>query len=63
MAKIVTELYDDIWANFDKEMIKEAYKLLKTRLKRNEIPLKILKNKKVLDMGCGSGRYSIALKS
>lgn len=62
MVKKVTDLYDDIWSNFDKEMVNEAYLLLKTRLERNKIPLKLLKNKRVLDMGCGSGRYSIALK-
>lgn len=40
----------------------EALNLLLTRLKRNNISFRIIKNKTVLDMGCGSGRYSYALK-
>ena len=40
----------------------EALDLLSTRLKKNNINSNIIKNKIVLDMGCGSGRYSYALK-
>jgi len=62
MSKTVTDLYDNIWNNFDKEMVDEAVQLLSTRLKRNKVSLNLIKNKIVLDDGCGSGRYSIALK-
>lgn len=62
MVKQVTELYDDIWANFDREMVDEALELLSIRLKRNNISLDFFKDQQVLDMGCGSGRYSTAIK-
>ena len=58
----VTKLYDEIWSNFDKQMIDEAIELLKIRWKRNGLSWNLIKDKTVLDMGCGSGRYSIALK-
>jgi ubiquinone/menaquinone biosynthesis C-methylase UbiE len=58
----VTDLYDEIWNHFDNDIVKEAVELLSIRLKRNNIPLDILKDKIVLDNGCGSGRYTVALK-
>ncbi len=61
-AKEVTDLYDDVWSNFDQAMVEEAFQLLLTRVLRNNIPIDIFKDKTVLDMGCGSGRYSIAIK-
>lgn len=45
-----------------KKQCREAYKLLKKRLKANKLKANIIKNKKVLDMGCENGRYSYALK-
>ena len=47
---------------FGKKEVDEAYKLLKARLKLNKINLNIIKNKNVIDIGCGTGRYSKALK-
>ena len=41
----------------------EAASLLDARLSRNEIPRAALAGKRVLDSGCGSGRYSQALIS
>jgi SAM-dependent methyltransferase len=40
----------------------EAYNLLFKRWKINKIPISIIKKKTILDVGCGSGRYSWALK-
>jgi len=40
----------------------EAFQLLSTRLSKNNINLNLIKNKIVLDMGCGNGRYCYALK-
>jgi SAM-dependent methyltransferase len=40
----------------------ETFNNLKIRLRRNKIPIKIIKGKKVLDFGCGNGRYSLALR-
>jgi len=62
MVKEVTNLYDDVWANFDQPMVEEAFQLLLTRILRNNLPIDLFKDKVVLDMGCGSGRYSIAIK-
>lgn len=56
------KLYDNIWNSLNWDMVTEATELLKTRFKRNKISISLIKNKIVLDMGCGSGRYSIALK-
>src|SRR3989344_398319 len=61
-AKEVTDLYDDVWNNFDQAMVEEAFQLLLTRILRNNLPIDLFKDKTVLDMGCGSGRYSIAIK-
>ena len=47
---------------FGKDQVDEAYKLIKARLKINKIKLSIIKNKHVIDIGCGTGRYSEALK-
>lgn len=46
---------------FTKIHYAEAYHLLKTRFKKNKINLNIIKNKNVIDIGCGEGRYSKAL--
>lgn len=56
-----SDLYSSLWENFKTETVtKESHVLLRKRL-----PLPIIhqwiKKKTVLDMGCGSGRYSIAL--
>ena len=40
---------------FTKTHYVEAYHLLKTRLKKNKINLNIIKNKNVIDIGCGKG--------
>ncbi len=46
---------------FGTNEINEATNLLKIRLKKNNINLNLIKNKNVIDIGCGSGRYSEAL--
>jgi len=60
--KQIIKMYDNIWESFGNKMVDEATELLTVRFKRNNINLNVLKGKTVLDMGCGSGRYSIALK-
>jgi len=59
--KKVTKLYDNCWNRMNKEQIDEAVELLKIRFERNGIPLSMIKNKVILDDGCGSARYSVAL--
>lgn len=56
-----SDLYSGLWKNFNKETLtKESYHLVKNRIPEAIINNSI-KNHRVLDMGCGSGRYSIAL--
>jgi ubiquinone/menaquinone biosynthesis C-methylase UbiE len=38
----------------------EPVRLLRLRLERNEIPISGLQGKRVLDAGCGGGRYTVA---
>lgn len=56
------KLFDDMWNSFGNEEVEEAVKLLFHRFKVNNIPLDLIKDKTVLEIGCGSGRYSFALK-
>jgi len=52
---------DSIIRKFDKKQFNEAAKLLKKRWNINNLSKNIIKNKVVLDVGCGEGRYSYAL--
>lgn len=51
------QIYAPLWKKFSKKNNDDAYKILKLRFKKN-----IFKNKKVLDAGCGGGRYANAIK-
>ena len=54
-------VYGKLWDKFEPdEYIKEAYSIIQSRLK-DEFDLSTLKGNIILDMGCGSGRYTIAL--
>lgn len=56
------KVYGVIWDKFDQDIYrKEARKILLNRFKYSRFDFSTLKNKVVLDMGCGSGRYTIAL--
>jgi ubiquinone/menaquinone biosynthesis C-methylase UbiE len=53
--------YGNLFKAFDDEhYFDEAADLLRTRLSRNKIDLRQIKNWDVLDAGCGGGRYSAA---
>ncbi|MGL1862862.1 MAG: methyltransferase domain-containing protein [Pseudodesulfovibrio sp.] len=53
-------LYASFWGEFDSETLtEESLQLFKKRVPE-EVILSKIKGKNVLDMGCGSGRYSIA---
>lgn len=57
------EHYGNLFKNFSEHhYFEEPYELLSTRLKRNDIHLDTVADKTALDCGCGSGRYTIALK-
>lgn len=56
------DYYGILFENFsDEHYYKEPYVLLKTRLKRNNINLQLFKNKRIVDYGCGNGRYTQAI--
>jgi len=56
-----SDLYSELWKEFDDHtLVEESYQLLTCRLPKSIIDECIV-GKTVLDMGCGSGRYSIAL--
>lgn len=55
-------VYGKLWDKFDREeYIKEAYQILESRINHDGFNLSSLKGKTLLDMGCGSGRFTIAL--
>lgn len=55
-------VYGTAWSNNDNDIIvKNAKAILDSRFKKNNISNDLIKGKKVLDLGCGSGRYSCAL--
>lgn len=55
--------YGNLFKEFDhKNYFDEAANLLKTRLDRNNIVIPNIENLKVLDQGCGGGRYTTAWK-
>tara|TARA_Y100000589_G_C27197583_1_gene647669 strand:- start:3161 stop:4252 length:1092 start_codon:yes stop_codon:yes gene_type:complete len=61
--KVTSGHYGTLFSNFDhSKYYDEPEILLKQRLERNGFDIEWLKGKKVLDSGCGNGRYSYALK-
>jgi ubiquinone/menaquinone biosynthesis C-methylase UbiE len=56
------QVYGKLWDAFEVDVYtKEALHILRERLETGNFRLSSLEGKKVLDMGCGSGRYTIAL--
>lgn len=55
--------YGALWGGFPPEhYFDEATALLKARLERNGFDLSRAPSERVIDIGCGGGRYSVALK-
>jgi len=57
------DVYATAWAKNNDEtfLVNNALEIIKTRFGKNDIPIELIKDKKLLDLGCGSGRYSVAL--
>ncbi len=56
------QVYGQLWDKFDdKAYVEQAYQILAERFAGSEFDLNTVAGRKVLDMGCGSGRYTIAL--
>jgi ubiquinone/menaquinone biosynthesis C-methylase UbiE len=54
--------YGKLWGDFSPaHYFDEATALLRTRLERNGFDLSSARHQRVLDAGCGGGRYSVAL--
>lgn len=55
------KVYGELWEEFPPDIVDEATAMLRTRLTDNRVDTGLFTGKRVLDAGCGSGRYSIAL--
>lgn len=63
LERETSDLYSELWKEFDKTTLtKEGGQLLKNRIPATIVKSSI-KSARVLDMGCGSGRYTIALST
>jgi len=61
LASVTGKVYSDLWSSFDDvEYFDKTLELLQTRFTANAISIE--KFSSCLDAGCGSGRYSVALK-
>ena len=62
-VKRVVDLYGTCWEDFDEYLLfEEPRQLLATRFERNNIDTAWFQGGIALDDGCGSGRYTVALK-
>lgn len=60
---ITGEHYGQLFKQFsDTSYWDEPAKLLRDRLERNGIPLSDIEGKSAIDVGCGGGRYTVALR-
>ncbi|MBU1040846.1 MAG: class I SAM-dependent methyltransferase [Proteobacteria bacterium] len=56
-------VYGRLWSKFTPEqLVEKARDILAERLSKNGIPLEVIRGKRCVDVGCGSGRFSFALR-
>lgn len=63
VEKNTGHLFGSLWPGLSDEQYRESVELFTKRAKANSFDLDWLVGKRVLDAGCGSGRYSVALAS
>ena len=56
------DLFHDLWKKFDNKVFLDSINLIKKRIKVNKFHNEQFKNKVVLDVGCGSGRWCVLAK-
>ena len=56
------DLFHDLWKKFDNKVFLDSINLIKKRIKINKFHNEQFKNKVVLDVGCGSGRWCVLAK-
>ena len=61
MEKATGVLFGKLFPAYDDALFLASMELLAKRFSENNFPLKWFKGKKCLDVGCGGGRYSLAL--
>ena len=63
LKKATGQVYGKLWSKFSLEDLTEGtFNWLKERLTLNNFDLSYFEGKKAIDIGCGSGRYSLALR-
>lgn len=61
VEKETGELFGSLWTSLSDEQYRDSVNLFTKRAIANKFDLEWFKNKKCLDVGCGSGRYSVAM--
>ncbi len=61
VEKATGALFGKLFPAYDDTLFLSSMELLAKRFSENKFPLKWFKGKKCLDVGCGGGRYSLAL--
>lgn len=59
MSTITGNFFHNLWKNLNNDQFKESVDLIRKRLKINKFSELQFKNKIVLDVGCGSGRFCV----